>query len=234
MPSNSIANSQFLINSQLVNSQITNSLLQNTNATSITLENSINSEIEKFNDLNIENNEQKARYDTNGQLDISKKINIDGTDLTLINTYEYSVKAALLKIERINNNNNNNNTFRLTVKEQLTDVIINTTYSKEYREYKSDNILIDSILRCSGYCVEGGVPAILFIEGKLFKILFINGHIPNNDGTYSYEIELISDNLNEFIAINNLTKSIIVLVMGNKSLFNCGVRKIIERYGLNG
>ena len=156
------------------------------------------------------------RYDTNNELDISRNINIDGTDLTLINTYEYSVKAELLKIERINNN-----TFRLTVKEQLTDVIINTTYSKEYREYKSGNILINSILKCSGYCVEGGVPAILFIEGKLFRILFIEGHIKNDNGSFSYIVELISDNLSEFIAIsNNLSESITILIRGNKSLFN--------------
>ena len=57
MPSNSIANSQFLINSQLVNSQITNSLLQNTNVNSRTFEDSINAEIEKFNDLDIANNQ---------------------------------------------------------------------------------------------------------------------------------------------------------------------------------
>ena len=63
----------------------------------------------------------------------------------------------------------------------------------------------------------------MFIEGKLFKILFIKGHIPNNDdGTYSYEIILspFNENNDNFYKLPISTE---IKIIGNKNIFNCDV-----------
>ena len=212
MPSNSIANSQFLINSQLVNSQITNSLLQNTNVNSTTLEDSINAEIEKFNDLDIPNNQQIMRYDTNNELDISRNININGTNFTLINTYEYYVEAKVNYIIK------NNDSYKININSTLSNCSINTTYTtKSYRSYAAKTVNIDDIKDTTSYCVNYA-PATLKMNNHSYKIMITKGHSLENDDTYSYEFEILEhpENSNEPIDTNSDRVS----VSGSKDIFN--------------
>ena len=212
MPSNSIANSQFLINSQLVNSQITNSLLQNTNVNSTTLEDSINAEIEKFNDLDIPNNQQIMRYDTNNELDISRNININGTNFTLINTYEYYVEAKVNYIIK------NNDSYKININSTLSNCSINTTYTtKSYRSYAAKTVNIDDIKDTTSYCVNYA-PATLKIYDDSYKIVITKGHSLENDDTYSYEFEILEhpETSKKPIDIKCQKAS----VSGNKALFN--------------
>lgn len=178
--------------------------------------NNIVAEIDKFNDLNLENGKQTFKFDSNNNIDVSKKVKIENKDFDIINTYNYQVNANLKKIV-----NNYNGTYTLTVESELKSVILNTNYTEEYREGIAKNLLIDSILKCSGYVVNNDVPAelIFFNSKNIYHVLIKEGHIKNNDNTYSYIVELKRNYFNNS-NIDEETYPQEIIAIGNKSIFN--------------
>ena len=99
----------------------------------------------------------------------------------------------------------------------MSEVILNTTYAKEYKYSVKKNILIDSIIKCSKYCVSDIVAANLLINCKIIKILFLSGHNYNEENdNYEYELYIENDKLN----IEEMNFPVEISVFGNKAQFN--------------
>ena len=207
---NLIENRQFL-QDQLINSQ-----LDDNNNFRI-LKNSIIKLITSFDNLNIEGSKQILAKDSNNQYDLGRVITINDKNFYLINTIEYNAKATLLNIEILNTKDQNFTLYRFTVNKTLPEVNLNTTYAKEYKNITGKNILIDSIIKCSKYCVSDIVPANLLINCKIIKILFLSGHNYNEENdNYEYDLYIENDKLN----IEEINYPLDISVFGNKAQFN--------------